>query len=450
MELLEYLKRSEGKTLEFKRDLSSPDGVLRTITAFTNTAGGVLLIGVEDKTKNVLGVSKPLSMEERLANLISDRIQPRLVPELEILPWRKTHILAVQIHPSSVRPHSLRFKGGEERVYVRVGSTNRVADQAIIDEMGRTVRSTGFDEEAMPELNSEALDFRVASESFAQIRKLKRADLVNLNLLTSHQGRKVPTIGGILLFGKDREKHFPDAWIHVGRFKGKTRSKIIDQRELRGYPVDAISEAIDFVQKHSLMAADIGKVKRKDRWSIPPIAVREALINAVVHADYSQRGAPIRLSLYDDRMEVESPGLLPFGLTVEDLQQGVSKLRNRVLGRVFHSLGLIEQWGSGIGRMTDACREAGLADPVLEEIGTHFRVTVSTVPYTEPTVDEKDQAILDALSSDEGHMTSEVAKQIGLSTRATRTRLAKLVERGLVREVGTGPKDPKRKYYRVD
>jgi len=220
MELLEYLKRSEGKTLEFKRDLSSPDGVLRTITSFSNTAGGLLLIGVEDKTKNVLGVSKPLDMEERLANLISDRIQPRLVPELEILPWRKTHILAVQIHPSPVRPHSLRFKGGEERIYVRVGSTNRVADQAIIDEMRRTVRSTGFDEEAMPELNSEALDFRVASESFAQTRKLKQADLINFNLLTSHQGRQVPTVGGILLFGKDREKHFPDAWIQVGRFKG--------------------------------------------------------------------------------------------------------------------------------------------------------------------------------------------------------------------------------------
>ena len=254
----------------------------------------------------------------------------------------------------------------------------------------------------------------------------------------------------MLLFGKEREHHFPDAWIHVGRFKGRTRSKIIDQRELRGYPVDAIAEAIGFVQKHSLMAAEIGKVKRTDRWSIPPVAVREALINAVVHADYSQRGAPVRLSLFDDRMEVESPGLLPFGLTIDDLWQGVSKLRNRVLGRIFHTLGLIEQWGSGIGRMTDACRDSGLAAPILEEVGMHFRVTLLTLPVDEPTVDDRDQAILDALSGGGGRLTSEIAGVIGLSTRATRTRLAKLVERGLVREVGTSLRDPQRRYYRVD
>ena len=450
MDLISYLKRPEGKTLEFKRDLSSPDGVLRTITAFSNTSGGILLIGIEDKTKSILGISKPLEMEERLANLISDRIDPRLLPELEILPWRKTHILAVQIHPSSLRPHALKYKGGKERIYVRVGSTNRIADQAIVDEMVRSVRSTGFDEGPLLELNSEALDFRAASEFFSEVRKLRRADLETLNLITDHQGQKVPTVGGVLLFGKNRLRHFPDAWIQVGRFQGRTRTRIIDQDELRGYPVEAIYEAIHFVRKHSHKGAEIGEVKRKDRWSIPPLAVREALINAVVHADYSQRGAPIRLSLFDDRLEIESPGLLPFGLTIDDLKMGVSKLRNRVIGRVFHSLGLIEQWGSGIGRMMEACHSVGLPTPVLEEVGTHFRVTIFLATGSERILTEKDLEVLDALSPDNGRLTSEVAKIIGLSTRATRTRLASLVERGLVHEIGTGPQDPKRKYFRTD
>src|SRR5256885_3973776 len=122
----------------------------------------------------------------------------------------------------------------------------------------------------------------------------------------------------------------------------------------------------------------MGRVRREEHWSVPPVAVREAIINAVVHADYSQRGAPIRISIFDDRLEVENPGLLPFGVTVEDLPRGISKLRNRVIGRVFHALGLIEQWGSGIQRMTAACRDAGLAAPVFEEIGTRFRVTIHT------------------------------------------------------------------------
>ena len=109
---LDYLKQSESKTLEFKRDLSSPDGVLRTFTAFADTAGGIVLIGIEDRSKDVRGVPKPLDMEERLANLISDRIHPRLVPELEIIPWRRTHLPAVKVHPSAARPHELTLKGG--------------------------------------------------------------------------------------------------------------------------------------------------------------------------------------------------------------------------------------------------------------------------------------------------------------------------------------------------
>lgn len=297
-------------------------------------------------------------------------------------------------------------------------------------------------------LDSEALDFRAASESFAPARTLRRRDLETLRLVTVHQGRKVPTVGGFLLFGKDRERYFPDAWIQVGRFRGTDKTDIIDHAEIRSPLVQAVEEAISFVRKHALHGVEIGAVRRTERWSLPPVAVREAVVNAVVHADYLQRGAPIRVAIFDDRLEVESPGMLPFGLTVEDLHRGISKLRNRVIGRVFHSLGLIEQWGSGIQRMTTVCRDAGLPAPLLEEVGTRFRVTISTRPLTDiSTTDEKNQEILRALADADGLLTSEVAKAIELTTRATRTRLAKLVEHGLVREIGTSPQDPKRRYF---
>ncbi|WP_211192401.1 helix-turn-helix domain-containing protein [Actinoplanes sp. TBRC 11911] len=449
--MLELLKRPEGKTLEFKRDVSSPRGVLKTIVAFANTAGGIIVIGVEDGTRNVRGVPDPLDLEERIANLISDQISPRLVPELEIVPWRGTHVVAMQIFPSPTRPHFLEREGLTDGVYVRVGSTNRLADTELIEELRRYARGEAYDEQPLPELNSEAVDFRAASESFAPVRTLRRPDLETLRLVTAHQGRMVPTVGGILLFGRDRERHFPDAWLQVGRFHGTDKSRIIDHTEIRTHLVRAADDAIAFVRKHSLHGAEIGPVRRTELWSIPPVAVREAVINAIAHADYRQRGAPIRVAIFDDRMEVENPGLLPFGLTVEDVQRGVSKLRNRVIGRVFHSLGLIEQWGSGIQRMTSACREAGLAAPILEEIGTRFRVTLSTTRVKVLTLGEKDQAILNAFENvDHGMSTSEIAKIVEMSTRATRTRLAGLAERGLVREVGTGPQDPKRRYYRTD
>ena len=104
----DLLRRPEGKTLEFKRDLSSPSGVLKMIVAFANTAGGTLLIGVEDATTSVRGLDDPLTeVEERLANLVSDGISPRLLPEVEVVQWRGTHLLAVEVHPSRLRPHHL-------------------------------------------------------------------------------------------------------------------------------------------------------------------------------------------------------------------------------------------------------------------------------------------------------------------------------------------------------
>ena len=194
---------------------------------------------------------------------------------------------------------------------------------------------------------------------------------------------------------------------------------------------------------------DIGPVRSAPRWSIPVLAVREALVNAVAHADYSQRGAPIRVSVFDDRLEVENPGLLPFGLTLEDLPRGVSKLRNRVVGRVFHELGLVEQWGSGAQRMITACREAGTPPPMWEEVGARLRVTLQTGMAVQVEVDDTERAILDVIDDRDGSGTSEIARAIGLSPRATRTRLAKLVERGLVVEIGRGSRDPKRSYHRV-
>jgi predicted HTH transcriptional regulator len=447
VDLLDLLKRTEGKTLEFKRDLSSPDGVLRSLVAFANTSGGAVLIGVEDRTRHVRGVQEPLDLEERLANLISDHIVPRLVPELEIVPWRQSHVLAIQVYASPVRPHYMRREGLDRGVYVRVGSTNRRADRELMDELRRFAHGEAYDEQPMPGLDSEALDFRAASESFASVRRLRRTDLHTLRLMTTHQGRKVPTVGGMLLFGEGRERHFPDAWIQAGRFHGVDKSRIVDGTEIRAHLVRAVEEAIAFVEKHALHGADIGNVRRRERWSIPPIAVREAVVNAVVHADYAQRGAPIRLAIFDDRLEVENPGLLPFGLTLEDLPRGISRLRNRVIGRTFHALGLIEQWGSGIQRMTAACRDAGLAPPTLEEIGNRFRVTLWLEPVGATALDKTEQAILATLSDGTGRVTSEVAKVIGLTPRATRTRMIRLVERGLVREVGTSPQDPRRRYF---
>jgi predicted HTH transcriptional regulator len=250
----------------------------------------------------------------------------------------------------------------------------------------------------------------------------------------------------LLLFGKDRFARFPDAWIQAGRFAGINRARLLDSAEIRSFLPRAAEEAIAFIHKHLTHESIIEGVRREDRWSLPLVAIREALMNAIVHADYAQQGAPIRVALFDDRIEIENPGLLPFGLTIEDIMQGISKLRNRVIGRVFHELHLIEQWGSGIQRMTAACQEAGLETPRLEEIGTHFRVTISSARVRQPHTDETDRRILALFGDGVARSTGAVSKHVGLSQRATLTRLKSLASRGLLVEIGTGPHDPKRQY----
>jgi ATP-dependent DNA helicase RecG len=444
--LEQLLRQPEGKTLEFKRDLSSPRPALCTLVAFANSAGGRLVLGVEDDDKRVVGIEHPLDLERHIANLIADSIQPTLLPEIEVVPWRRKHVLVVQVHPSALRPHHVKPEGVERGTYVRLGSTNRRADAALIAELRRRIDLESYDEQPLPAVDSEAIDFAAASECFSEHRTLRRQDLRTLGLVIDHQGRNVPTMGGMILFGSDRLAHVPDAWIQVGYFASKDRTRLADHAELREHPILAIEQAIRFVERNTRMGAEFERLKRRDLPSVPPAALREALVNAVAHADYSQRGAPIRVAVFEDRVEVENPGILLPGLTVEELREGVSRLRNRVIARTFKELALIEQWGSGIQRMMSACASAGLPPPEFVEIGLRFRVIIRTERVRPPAVDEIERRLLAFVHAPGGRSTAEIAAHIGLTLRATQHRLAKLTENGLVVAVGSGPKDPRRKW----
>jgi predicted HTH transcriptional regulator len=450
VESLEYLlSRPEGKTLEFKRDLSSPEKILRTLVAFANGAGGIVVVGVEDGSKSVVGIVNPTKEEERMANLIADSIHPPLVPEICLLPWRSVSVIAVEVFPSGLRPHYLKAKGIPVGVYLRVGSTNRSADPAQVQELQRSVLGQTFDELPMSELDSEAIDFRAASESFAPKRKITRSDLKTLHLIVRHQGRDTPTVGGVLLFGRNRRGFFPEATVKAAHFAGKDRTQIIDSEEIDCALPAAVEEVLRFARKNPAKATKISGSRHSENWEFPLVALREAIANSLVHADYALKGSPIRFAIFEDRIEIENPGLLLPGLTTADMQRGVSKLRNRVIGRVFHELGLIEQWGSGIQRMNQECRSAGFPLPLLEELGQSFRVTFSRAKSSPSEIDAKDARILEIIKMTPGQTTARIAVQIDLTPRATRERLSRLVEAGKISVVATNPRDPKRAFYPI-
>lgn len=270
-----------------------------------------------------------------------------------------------------------------------------------------------------------------------------------LRLVTQYQGRLVPTVGGMLLFGTVRDRYFPDAWVQCGRFRGTNKTEILDQQDISDHLPVALEKAFDFIKKHASRAAEFGELRRKDVWNMPLKAIREALTNAIVHADYSQRGAPIRVAIYDDRIEIENPGLLTGGLTLESLRSGVSKLRNRVIGRVFKELDLIEQWGSGFQRMDDNCRQDGFPPPEFEEIGYHFRVMMWLRQVRETTESSIDQQILACIIQHEnegGASIKDLVAVTGLVARSVRRHLANLVETGRIVAIGKSAYDPQKRY----
>ena len=378
----EWLTTPEGKTFECKRDLSSPQNLLKTLVAFANSAGGLVLIGVADASREVIGLPEPLQSEEQLCNLIADGIAPRLVPNVELVAHGDLNLLLVEVFPSSQRPHHLIKQGPEQGVFVRLGSTNRQADSALIEELRRSVSGAAFDEQPIAELSVDDLDRDAITAAFEGIRSISDQDLHILRVLTKVQGRDVPTAGGMLLFGRDRQSWFPDAWLQCARFVGTTKAGIFDQLDIQAPLPQALEQALAFLKKHAVRSADFQELRRVDRWSIPLASLREALTNALVHSDYSQRGAPIRVAYFDDRIEIENPGVLIPGLSLDDLPRGISRLRNRVISRVFRELGLIEQWGSGIPVILEEAASQHLPPPLFEEVGLRFRVTL---PLAQPS-----------------------------------------------------------------
>lgn len=448
MKIDDLLATPEGKRLEFKRDLSSRRPILRTLCAFANTAGGTIVIGVDDD-RSVRGLADPLDVESRLTNIIHDSIAPRLVPEIDVVGWRSTHLVVVTVHLSSARPHRLITDG--DIVYVRLGASNRQADNELVAEMQRSVRFESFDELPFATEPIDAVDLKAVRTEFAGRRSIQRRDLQTLGLSALHQGHEVPTIGGLVLFGRDRQA-FPDATVRCARFEGTDRVKILDTAEPAPTSLPSmVRDAQTFAERHMAGSIIIAGLRSRIERPVPVPAIREALVNAAVHADYSQKGGPIRLAMFDDRIEVENPGLLPFGVAVEDLATGVSRVRNRVIARTFKKLGYIEQWGSGIIRILDEARAAGLPKPTFEEIGGRFRVTLWATADGEPQLTPDQQRLLDTLTraGRTGCNTSELAAAVGRSTRTVRTHMTRLVELGLVVEVGSGPTDPRRRYVRT-
>jgi ATP-dependent DNA helicase RecG len=374
MNILGLLNKPESKTLEFKRDVSSLVPIIKTTIAFANTSGGVIIIG-KSPDGELVGLEDPLLAEEKLANAFSDSIVPSLMPSIDIFSHQHKSFLIVTVaHQSG--PFYLKRKGETEGVYIRFGSTTRKATKEAIAEMHRFQSGLFFDQLPCNTLGEEGLDQKKISRFFETLgKKVSTEKMESLGILTTLSGKRFVTNGGLILFGTDilRERHFPNSKLFLARFKGISKSSFIDRHESEGTIIEAIDDGIKFIRRNTRLSTNIESFKRQDLPEYPEIAIREVLTNALVHADYSLSGH-IQVAIYDDRLEIQNPGMLPFGLTIEDLQSGVSRVRNRTIARVFRELELIEEWGSGYLRSTEFCQKYGYPIPKWQEVGSSIRV----------------------------------------------------------------------------
>jgi len=438
----EILKGNEGKTLEFKESLQSLSGIVKTIIAFANTAGGIIVIGVEDKNKKIIGVKNPLAEEERLASVINDSIFPLLMPDIEIRTYHNKELIIINV-PHVTGPCYLKSAGIEKGTYIRLGSTNRVVDSETLHALKNFARNVYFDELAYVQGKTSDLDWDYIKKLFQQVdKKITMNNAQSMGLITQQGTKEYPSYGGIILFGSNRLALFPEAIIRCARFLGNDKTNLLDQINIETYLPLAIEEAIKFIQRNTRLSSEIKELRRKDIPEYPSVALREAIVNAVVHADYSVKGVYISVAIFDDCIEITNPGGLPFGFTMEKALAGYSRIRNRVIAKVFYHMKWIEQWGSGLHRIIKECTQQGLQEPRFEELNNQFRVTLYSKKISKIVLESWQKDLINYLKKKEKISTKQAAHLWKVTERTARTRLIKLIDAGIVKKISTSLKDP--------
>ncbi len=404
--MIEKTYFGEGKNIEFKREIPQKhEGFLKDIIAFSNCTGGKVILGVEDGTNTVYGIGEanPFKLSDDISNMISDACTPQILPDITVQTLNGKTVLVIDVAPGKFRPYYLKSAGKGASAYIRINGTSRAADGRMLQELeleGQriyydTLQEIGMEyDENMAEKLCSSMKKTVLSackteEEKAEVQDMTLAKLEDMGLLCKIGCDYAPTHAfNLMTVNKVRY-----AKIQCALFKGVNRDVFIDRREYKGPIYEQIEEAYQFVKRHINLGAEINGIVRRDYYELPVLAVREAIINAVTHRSYMDDSC-IQVSIYDDRVEVYSPGMLYGGLDLEEALRGKSKCRNAAISEAFHYMKIIEGWGTGLGRIRNSCREYGLREPVIEESGNGFRVVFyRKVVDTDQNIINKDTMI---------------------------------------------------------
>jgi ATP-dependent DNA helicase RecG len=454
-ELEALIAQGEGQQLEFKRSLAELETAVRTLTAFANTEGGTVLFGVR-QSGEIVGVEASQTSKEQLVNKVTSSTDPVLYPSVEFVKVNGKTVIVVTVAESENKPH---LAGG--RAYKRVGSTTV---QLRRDEYERLLlgrHASEYDRQPVEGATLGDID-----ENWVRWYLARRAEkrglevpatplpniLTGLGALVERDGRLVPTRAGVLFFGRDPQAFAPHSEVRIARFQGTTMMHFVDRADLRGTVPEVIDEAERFIRRNTRLAAKVVGFRRREVTEYPYEAVREAVCNAVCHRDYSMTGSVVRVMIFDDRIEVNSPGGLPPGVTIQNIERK-HVLRNTLLANFLYDIFYIEKWGAGITKMRRLMREHGLKEPLLEDLGSFFAVTfygpgdriLDLIPEEGVTdlralgLNERQIEALRLMVNEKRVLTNRDYRELfNVGNQTAARELAKLVEKGQARQIGSG------------
>ena len=437
-EINELIKKGESETVEFKETFDNR--TVEAAVAFANTKGGLIFIGVSDQ-----GVKKGVQIgKETLSswtNQISQGTQPRIIPKVESSEIEGKTIAVIQIREFPIKPVST--KG---RCYRRVENSNHLMTPQDIAEMHLHSTGTSWDKTLAPDATMSDIDPEKIKRYIRHSKDAGRRDVGDdekpLEILKKLElvKKEKLTWAALFLFRKDSKHLRSQGLIHCGRFKEEII--VIDDRMIEGTIVEQIDEAMDFIRKNiNVKFVITGRPQREEVWDYPLEALREALINAVCHRDYTMP-SNTEVRIYDDRLTIWNPGGLPMGMTMEELlKPHGSVLRNKGIGAVLYDMGLIEQWGSGISKMQNLCTTAGIPEPVFKEYQQGFQVEFRKDIYTEEYLrklglNERQQKAVHHVKTTGKITNQELRELTGVVIRTASRDLEDLVRKGVLLKMG--------------
>ncbi|MBN1876001.1 MAG: putative DNA binding domain-containing protein [Anaerolineae bacterium] len=373
------LANGEDSFTEFKRDISRRSDFAGEMIAFANADGGSILVGVDDRGI-VVGVADPQRVEEAILNIARQNCTPPLHPRITRLTVAGKVILEVEIPRRLNIPH----ENNSGQCFIRVGSTQRLATP---HERARLLQLSGlvhYDEIPVPRTTVADLDMEAFEDYYRRVYAIPWVDdeiplgplLENMRFVVPDlEGQPRLSLTGVLLFAERPQDFLYHARISAVRWAGwEAGETIIDRQEIGGRLPQQIQHAEAFIVRNTALATRIEGMQQTDIPQYPRPALREAIVNAVAHRDYSLESAQILLYIFDDRIELRSPGTLPNSVTLDNIRTHYSKPRNETLARVLFNLGYVNTLGSGIPRMIRLMREHSGREPDFEVSGAQFLV----------------------------------------------------------------------------